>query len=267
MNSDKEASNCTGSRTSLSDLEDSPLTGDQERFPMRASRRIRFQWPRNENPFWKWWSLAMTICSIVLLGGLISGINIRQCSESPGATSPPLSYPHPKDTWKQENLIETKYYRDLRFMTLDHSLDYVWQEHVLMSTGNIRLPDGKGNTSLKSIAMFHQMHCLAKMRLALQQAQEGLDVGVDWKDDAHWPHCLDYLRSSIMCFADGTLESITAQPGPVEGTVVKVIDGATEMRYCRDTKPLYDLERQYGPNSHYIDENGETGPFEVAPGR
>ncbi|KAK2813774.1 hypothetical protein FQN50_000172 [Emmonsiellopsis sp. PD_5] len=136
MNSDKEAPDSTGSRTSLSDLEDAPLTGDRERFPTRASQRIRFQWPRNENPFWK--------C-----------INIRQqCSESPQATSPLLNYPHPKDTWKQGNLVETKYYRDMRFMTLDHSLDYVWQEHALMSTGNIRLPDGKGNSTLKSIAMY-----------------------------------------------------------------------------------------------------------------
>lgn len=39
------------------------------------------------------------------------------------------------------------------------------------------------------------MHCLAKMRMTLQQAREGIAIGVDWTDDAHWPHCFDYLRS------------------------------------------------------------------------
>lgn len=68
-----------------------------------------------------------------------------------------------------------------------------------------------------------------------------------------------------MCFADGTLESITVQPGPVEGTFVKVIDGGVETRFCRDRRALEDLERRYGPNSHYGHE--AEGEFEVAPGR
>lgn len=38
-------------------------------------------------------------------------------------------------------------------MTLDKSMDYLWQDHIHMVTGNIRLPDGKGNTTLKSISM------------------------------------------------------------------------------------------------------------------
>lgn len=71
---------------------------------------------------------------------------------------------------------------------------------------------------------------------------------------------------SIMCFADGTLERVTLQPGPRDdGTFVKIIDGGVETRYCRDTRPLYELERQYGPNSHYGHDAAEE--FQVAPGR
>ena len=94
-------------------------------------------------------------------------------------------------------------------------------------------------------------------------------------------HCFDYLRDkspiaiaaflylrftqSIMCYADPTLESVSLQPGPLDnGKFVKVIDGGAETRYCRDTKPLYELERRYGPNSQY----GFAGDqFEVAPGK
>ncbi|OAL73382.1 O-methyltransferase [Trichophyton violaceum] len=126
-------------------------------------------------------------------------------------------------------------------MTLDKSMDYLSQDQVYMASGNIRLPDGKGNTTLKSISMYHQLHCLAKMRLTLQQAREGVDIGVGWRDDAHWPHCFDYLHSSILCFADGTLESVSLQPGPTVGTAVRVIDASLETRHCRDSKPLEEL--------------------------
>ncbi|KAF2493674.1 hypothetical protein BU16DRAFT_465495 [Lophium mytilinum] len=176
-------------------------------------------------------------------------------------------YPHEVDRWNRDKLIETKYYRDTRYMSIDHEYDYLWQEHQFMSTGNVRIPGENGkNASLMSISMFHQMHCLATMRVALQHAREGLiDIGVDWRDDAHWPHCFDYLRSTIMCYADGTLEQVTQQPGPNDdGKVVKVIDGGVETRHCRDTRPLYQLERQYGPHSQYGHENDD---FQVAPGR
>jgi hypothetical protein len=73
------------------------------------------------------------------------------------------------------------------------------------------------------------------------------------------------MCQSILCYADGTLEGITVQPGPREGTSVEVIDGGVETRYCRDTRPLYALERQYGPHSEYKVEPNED--FEVAPGR
>ena len=57
---------------------------------------------------------------------------------------------------------------------------------------------------------------------------------------------------SILCFADSTLESMTLEPGPVDnGKVVKVIDGGSDTRYCRNSDPLYVLERKYGPNSQY----------------
>jgi hypothetical protein len=31
------------------------------------------------------------------------------------------------------------------------------------------------------------------LRKALQSAAEGKKIGVDWHDDDHWPHCMDYL--------------------------------------------------------------------------
>lgn len=70
-----------------------------------------------------------------------------------------------------------------------------------------------------------------------------------------------------MCYADGALEDVSLQPGPKDdGTFVRVIDGGDELRYCRDTKPIYELVRQYGPNSRYGYQANEKD-FEVAPGK
>ena len=41
---------------------------------------------------------------------------------------------------------------------------------------------------------FHQLHCLAAFRRAIQLGHEGIDPGKDFMDDAHWPHCFDYMR-------------------------------------------------------------------------
>ncbi|KUJ12587.1 uncharacterized protein LY89DRAFT_757131 [Mollisia scopiformis] len=276
-NLEKDVVDSNDSRNSVSDLEDCPLTGDENHLPLKEQRRkFNFRWPADRSPFWKFWSIAMTIITLILVavGSHKTSVHdVSLCSASDMKTPTEETYNSGDavvESWKKENLVETHYYRDLRYMTLNHDSDWLWKEHLDMLSGNIILPaaeDGSTNATLKSISMFHQMHCLAKMRMTLQRAREGEDIGEDWKDDAHWPHCFDYLRSSIMCYADGTLESVSRQPGPVDdGTFVEVIDGGEELRYCRDTKPIYELVRHYGPSSRYGYASKETD-FEVAPGK
>jgi hypothetical protein len=40
------------------------------------------------------------------------------------------------------------------------------------------------------------------LRKALQSASEGKKIGVDWHDDNHWPHCMDYLVKvgRLLCY-------------------------------------------------------------------
>jgi hypothetical protein len=59
------------------------------------------------------------------------------------------------ESYKEENIVTTKFYEDLRYMTLDHESDYLWEEHLHMVTGNMKLPptEENGNSSLKAIAM------------------------------------------------------------------------------------------------------------------
>jgi hypothetical protein len=151
----------------LSDLEDSPLTpGDhQPRFTRRNPRQWRCSFPAKDSPIWKYWSIGSTVCFLLLIINIIyyehtaAGERWSRASQTSSPQTQQSSatalqdYPDPVDTWKHENLVETKYYRDTRYMTLDRDADYLWREYTLMSTGNIRLPDDNATTSLKSISM------------------------------------------------------------------------------------------------------------------
>jgi hypothetical protein len=116
---------------------------------------------------------------------------------------------------------------------------------------------------------FHQLHCVASIRRALQDAKEGRDIGVDQHDNAHWPHCLDYLRQAsfcprfviftiemklteglcdflsqtILCFADDTMEQ---QDLLLNGTRSKLISGKHDIRKCRPREHLYTLRAEKG---------------------
>lgn len=140
------------------DLETCPLTGDDS--SSSHGRRRRLSWLKDGNLLWKYYSLFMTVFSLLLLVTTIHyGASSKTCAEieerllSPHLDESATGSHYASDTWKHQNLVKTRFFRDLRYMSLDHETDYLWKEHQLMSTGNIRLPDGKGNTSLKGIAM------------------------------------------------------------------------------------------------------------------
>ncbi|OKL60230.1 hypothetical protein UA08_04851 [Talaromyces atroroseus] len=124
------------------------------------------------------------------------------------------------------------------YMTLDHAFDHLWSE-----TGNSSIVKTDDSDKVESISMFHQLHCLGSIRHALQQSKEGIDIGMDFHDNAHWPHCLDYLRQTILCFADDTMEQQTLLSN---GTRSKVITGLKDVRKCRPREQLYALRAEHG---------------------
>lgn len=181
---EKDVTDSSTSRESISDdLEELPLTENERRFAFRSRRRWWLQWPANDSPFWKFYSLFMTTLALVLLLTAVhENAKLKDESKCPetGHDSMPLQYTKPSpselhaeshhshsvddpldgyplgvDSYKEDNVVTTRFYRDLRYMTLDHEADYLWEEHLHMVTGNIKLPSAeeKGNASLKAIAM------------------------------------------------------------------------------------------------------------------
>ena len=93
--------------------------------------------------------------------------------------------------------------------------------------------------------MFHQLRCLARFRLAIRRASEGEHVGIDFRG-GHWAHCLDYMRRTILCNADDTVEMPRiALPEP-DGKVHYGIEGAEELRTCQSVQPMCDVLAQRG---------------------
>ncbi|OJJ96907.1 hypothetical protein ASPACDRAFT_1890748, partial [Aspergillus aculeatus ATCC 16872] len=134
-----------------------------------------------------------------------------------------------------EDTVPTIFTQDKQFQSLDHSFDHLWSELSMnKTTAGLIYTGKKGNRKEQGgISMFHQLHCLTMMRQALQSASEGEDIGKDWHDDGHWPHCMDYLAKMILCFADGSIEK------PIQGEEgIEFIDGSNVVRQCRPAQPL-----------------------------
>ncbi|RAL12837.1 uncharacterized protein BO97DRAFT_450834 [Aspergillus homomorphus CBS 101889] len=98
-------------------------------------------------------------------------------------------------THNTEDTFATTFTQDKAFQSLDHSYDQLWADLSLnKSTGGLIYISEDGNKEKQGgISMFHQLHCLTAIRKALQSASEGKAIGMDWHDDGHWPHCMDYL--------------------------------------------------------------------------
>ncbi|KAF8514426.1 hypothetical protein BU17DRAFT_68362 [Hysterangium stoloniferum] len=91
-------------------------------------------------------------------------------------------------------------------------------------------PDGGGFVYLGprkrpfGLALFHQMHCLSRIRLAMAERDSS----------EHVHHCFNYLRQAILCDANPTIEPVV----PILG---RRSVNAEVPRVCRDWTRVYEL--------------------------
>ncbi|KIX93905.1 uncharacterized protein Z520_10242 [Fonsecaea multimorphosa CBS 102226] len=80
------------------------------------------------------------------------------------------------------------------------------------------------------VSMFHQLHCLMSIKHSLLQPRSS-----NASLEAHIVHCVDYLRQSVMCCGDTTLER-----GHEAGGIFKPpVDGWGNTHMCRDWDALF----------------------------
>ncbi|KAG0705815.1 hypothetical protein DFH29DRAFT_1029084 [Suillus ampliporus] len=107
-----------------------------------------------------------------------------------------------------------------------NSLDHFPQGHGFVRLG----PNGR----VFGISMFHQIHCLQMIQLAL----------INGPND-HSGHCLNFLRQAILCNSDTTLDpTVVSSDGMMIGTNSL---GVTHV--CRDWSQIYAyvMENHMGP--------------------
>lgn len=107
------------------------------------------------------------------------------------------------------------------------------------------VPDKDPKFEHYGVSVFHQVHCLAMLRHALHSLQEGIES--HRTVPAHLDHCLDYIRESLMCSGDTTLEwpSELHQEGD---RITGSVDGTGVPHTCRDWEAIrnYAIEQRSG---------------------
>lgn len=102
------------------------------------------------------------------------------------------------------------------------------------------------------LSVYHQMHCIDTLREGLASKTMGGSGHGNTHgkraphdhahDTAHWAHCLNYLRQTVLCAADLTLE-----PEIEEGSQ-NVGEGLYVTHVCRDWSKVH----------AFVDDNWET---------
>ncbi len=117
--------------------------------------------------------------------------------------------------------------------------------------------------------MFHQLHCLVRARSrCLDQIRSNLPLTTPRRTwlrrgfttsiknpteffyilpqiSHHWAHCFDYLRQSLMCAADGTLETVHTNGNSKGETMLAGVEGWGMTHTCRDYKQVFDWAEEH----------------------
>ncbi|CAK7224651.1 hypothetical protein SBRCBS47491_005622 [Sporothrix bragantina] len=102
-----------------------------------------------------------------------------------------------------------------------------------------------------TIALYHQLHCLAAIKSKMSRLQDWYNgdndkeylrfaLGEDQVADKHIYHCFDYLRQALLCHGDTTLEKarvVVDQQGNPH--TVRGVDGWGVTHECRDVDSIY----------------------------
>ncbi|RDW58246.1 hypothetical protein BP6252_13657 [Coleophoma cylindrospora] len=105
-------------------------------------------------------------------------------------------------------------------------------------------------------AVYHQLHCLYGLRNAFWAMRNGMQSGEGQShsgehsenhyshaggvSDSHMGHCLDYIRQSLMCVADTTIEVAVKAPGGRAG-----VRGWGTQHMCGDYQQLGEWTSQW----------------------
>ncbi|KAK8098783.1 uncharacterized protein PG998_012024 [Apiospora kogelbergensis] len=127
------------------------------------------------------------------------------------------------------------------------------RDSPLAPPGVITVPSAlDGTHSVYQVSMFHTLHCLETLRLALDGTARDQGITEDLSQ-THAPHCIDWIRQEVMCSADIALNS--------------VLDEYRTPHQCRDFDRIMQWTEAHGYRGpvkeilhHKLDDTGEVVP-------
>lgn len=169
---------------------------------------------------------ALIICASCYIAGFLTAIYGKQGSHGASTTS---------ETFLQLPGTQPQiwiYNRTFSEAPSDLS-DSSWQSLFPRGVGFVQNPEIAPEIS--GISVFHQLHCLNSLRIAYYTAlNKNVPVQHDdhnqHDDPHHVRHCIDYIRQSLICHADSTMEPVNLTLGGSTGWNVE--------RQCRSYADL-----------------------------
>ncbi|KAJ6036864.1 hypothetical protein N7540_001143 [Penicillium herquei] len=163
------------------------------------------------------------------------------CSKPDSSSSPEVT-----STFRQIPVLED----------FSPSRDEEWHNEVLTRKGGfLWVKYNESSNEAWGISMFHGLHCLKMLRMALQQSpmvqnvfeNEGAGPLHQHKGTAHHPdmdpthlgHCVGYIAQHLLCAADDTLEPPWLSFNDKGDVIDAGVDGEGFRHKCRDTSLLW----------------------------
>ena len=109
------------------------------------------------------------------------------------------------------------------------------------------------------VSVFHQLHCLNSIRFQLENPGKtheghGHDKLSAHANELHVAHCLDYLRQSIMCAGDMSLESAVTDKN---GKLIQAVSGWGATHTCKAWDEVFEYTERINAWGH---RRGESLP-------
>lgn len=189
-------------------------------------------------------------CAIVVLSGLVFCLTLMLRARTPDTRSVVFQSQERYDPPKQYTYVGKDHPNELilHVSQITHTVnathrygvyaDDDWESVFTRSNGWVRLGDIGQPFAL---AMYHQMHCLQEMRFEIQRGRAG-KASMD-EPVGHLDHCFDYMRQSVLCCSDTSLEiahRVKHPEGDRAGTY-----GLGSVHTCRDWRQV----------ENYVEEN------------
>ncbi|KAL3421015.1 hypothetical protein PVAG01_07460 [Phlyctema vagabunda] len=228
----------------LSDDEDSNLMTEHEvddRVHFDNDERRYSQLQKRTAKYRQWLYILSTLYITTVVFGLLAFRAQLGLQANPEVKNSPL-YPYLPEIPTKTIVFEPDY----RFWT--SIPDQVGRGFVNLTTKDAQYfvpgsPAPKSDETVETygVALFHQLHCLGSIRAALAAINStSMAANPEYRnsvDVGHLGHCFDYIRQSLMCSGDMSLESYPHLNK--ENNVA--IDGWGAAHTCRDWDTMYNF--------------------------